>query len=232
MLPFLGQTAFLQIVNMEQYPSQTVLVAYCFLLLLLPLLLDVFPQLVQFILADQKRLDGQKKTQNNNNPSNMSRDAMTEDLRMVAQWCTRDTAIVWTLPLMSRDAYLCETFIDRICWKVSNTSRFAQLVWSKIRLKARGARSPAWICLFGEPWPSEWAAVCTPPRAWRWRGRHHWMACTPWGNKKIPLRNSLIHTLYRKAAIVPVDWREFWQTQPFLHNIWHSQYLEENKQYY
>lgn len=61
MLPFPGQTAFLQIVNMEQYSSQTGLVAYRFLLLLLPLLLDVFPQLVQFILADQKRLDGQKK---------------------------------------------------------------------------------------------------------------------------------------------------------------------------
>lgn len=83
MLPFPGQTAFLQIVNMEQYPSQTGLVVYRFLLLLLPLLLDVFPQLVQFILADQKRLDGQKKKPKT--PSNMSRDAMTEDLRMVAQ---------------------------------------------------------------------------------------------------------------------------------------------------
>lgn len=33
----------------------------------------------------------------------------------------------------------------------------------------------------------------------------------------------------KAAAIVPVDWRELWQTLSFLHNIWHTQYLKEDK---
>lgn len=35
--------------------------------------------------------------------------------------------------------------------------------------------------------------------------------------------------LSRAAAIVPDDWRDLWQTRPFLHSIWHTQYLKENK---